>query len=329
MNILISIIVPVYNVEKFIDRCIQSILNQTYKNLEIILINDGSTDESGSICDQYALKDNRVVVYHIVNGGSSIARNLGLKKSRGEYIGFVDSDDWVKPNMFNELLKFALENDLKVVETNFTTSHITEENSIPENPVGGRIEERIIALKRIISNTGFSVWRRLYHRSILKNRFFIENVLHQDVYYTIDILNEISYLGYIEIPLYVYNDQNLTSVIRSNYSIKKLNSINAGSYVVENTLQYNDEIQDLAKQYLLEFLTYHYDGLTRNNELDKAGKHRKNIRKIMKKNYDSSKFNVYPYAIINLPPIIYRIFLLTNKKRIKIQREILQVFKNV
>lgn len=328
MEILISIIVPVYNVESYLERCIQSILNQTYKNLEIILINDGSTDNSGSICDKYVLKDDRLRVFHIKNGGSSIARNHGLENCRGEYVGFVDSDDWIQPNMFKELLKFAVDHNLKVVETNCTTNVSTDVTPLAPKIVG-RIENRDIALKRIIRTTAFAIWRRLYHRSIVKNRFFIEGILHQDVYYTIDILNDISQLGYLEAPLYIYNNQNLTSVIRSNYSIKKLNSINAGAYVVENTKQYNVDIQNLAKNYLLEFLTYHYDALYFNNELDRNRIHRKNIRKTIAENYNASKFNFYHYAIVNFPPIIYKIFLTINKSRIKIQSKIYYLFRNV
>lgn len=92
----ISIIVPVYNVEKYLRKCIDSILNQTFKDFELILIDDGSTDESGKICDEYNLKDNRIKVIHKENGGLSSARNAGLDIAQGEYIGFVDSDDWIE-----------------------------------------------------------------------------------------------------------------------------------------------------------------------------------------------------------------------------------------
>ena len=96
---MISVIVPVYNVERYIRQCVESILEQTYADLEIILVDDGSTDGSGSICDEYKLKDNRVVVIHKCNGGLSEARNAGLDIARGEYIGFVDSDDYIEPDM--------------------------------------------------------------------------------------------------------------------------------------------------------------------------------------------------------------------------------------
>lgn len=329
MNILLSVIVPVYNVEAYLDQCITSIINQTYKNLEILLVNDGSTDSSGAICDAYALKDRRIKVYHISNGGSSIARNYGLRKSLGDYIGFVDSDDWIKPNMFAELLKFSLKNNLSVVETSSIESHLVNKKEVDTNPINAIIEDRATALKRIISNTGFAVWRRLYHRDVLKNRYFIEGLLHQDVYYTIDVLNEISHIGYFENQFYVYNVQNPTSVIRSDYSIKKLNSINAAAYVVENTAQYSQEIQDLAKQYLLNFLTYHYDSLYFHPELDKDGRHRKNIRKTITKHTNVRISSFYSQAVVILPSVFYRLFLFINKRRIRVQSKIYQLIKNV
>ena len=328
MNVLISIIIPVYNVEPYLDRCIQSILKQTHKHLEIILINDGSTDSSGAICEKYALQDRRVSVKHIKNGGSSIARNHGLKFCTGEYIGFVDSDDWIKPNMYAELLKFSIEHNLKVVEIDSI-----ESNQLKTNrdiiPIHGIIEDQQTALKRIINDKKFAVWRRIYHHSILKDRFFIEGLLHQDVYYTIDILNEISHIGYIDNPLYVYNVQNPTSVIRSDYSLKKLKSINAGIYVVENTSQYGNDIQTVAKKYLLWFLTSHYDSLFMNPDLDKNFIERSQIRNTIQKYHSFKNFYFYSFIILILPRPFYKLFLLINKKRIKIQAAIYKILRNV
>ena len=105
MEDLISVIVPIYNVEKYINRCIDSIIEQTYTNLEIILVDDGSTDNSGSICDEYAKKDNRIKVIHKENGGVSSARNVGLDTAIGQYITFVDSDDYIEKKYCEILLK--------------------------------------------------------------------------------------------------------------------------------------------------------------------------------------------------------------------------------
>ena len=106
---LISVIVPVYNVEQYLPRCIDSILSQTYSNLEVILVDDGSADGSGNLCDVYARKDGRIKVVHQANAGVSAARNAGLAAATGDYIGFVDSDDWIEPDMYHRLLENALQ----------------------------------------------------------------------------------------------------------------------------------------------------------------------------------------------------------------------------
>ena len=103
MEELISVIVPVYKVEKYIHKCVDSIINQTYKNLEIILVDDGSPDECGKICDEYAEKDNRIIVIHQKNSGQCVARNMGLKKMSGEYVAFVDSDDYLEKDYLQKM----------------------------------------------------------------------------------------------------------------------------------------------------------------------------------------------------------------------------------
>lgn len=329
MAFLISIIVPVYNVENYIDRCVLSLINQTHKYLEIILVNDGSTDQSGAICDYYASKDKRIKVFHVENGGSSIARNYGLKNCTGDYIGFVDSDDWILPNMYSQLLEFAIINNLKVVETNSIDAHLVDQQKISQESIKAKVEEINVSLKRIIRNKTFGICTRLYHNSILKNRYFIEGILHQDVYYTIDILNEISQIGYFENSYYLRNVKNPSSVTRSPYSKKKLDSIGAAEYVVENTKHYDMETHHLACQYLFQFLNYHYDALYLNYELDKNKTYRKKIRQTIKKYHNLKNSNFYTCAIIYLPGRSYKIFLFTNKIRMKIKFHINKYFRNV
>ena len=116
---LISVVVPIYNTEKYLTKCFDSILNQTHKNIELILVDDGSTDGSGTICDEYAIKDNRVKVIHQQNGGPVKARREGLEIAEGEYIGFVDSDDWIEPNMYEEMLDNLLETGADFVHTGY------------------------------------------------------------------------------------------------------------------------------------------------------------------------------------------------------------------
>ena len=108
----ISIIVPVYNVEQYLERCVESLMNQSYKNIEILLINDGSTDNSGKLCDEIAKRDSRIAVYHKENGGLSDARNYGVDKATADFVGFVDSDDYVDEDMYEVLLSNLLKYDV-------------------------------------------------------------------------------------------------------------------------------------------------------------------------------------------------------------------------
>ena len=130
---LISVVVPIYNVEHYLERCLDSIISQTYTNLEIILVDDGSTDRSGAIADAYAAKDSRVKVIHQKNGGLSIARNTGIEACRGEYLLFIDSDDYIAPNMCECLLSHLTEADADIAIGGFyrVDSHGTAEFAPP------------------------------------------------------------------------------------------------------------------------------------------------------------------------------------------------------
>lgn len=114
----LSVIVPIYNVEKFLRRCIDSIINQSYSNLEIILVDDGSPDNCGKICDEYAALDNRIKVIHQANGGLSAARNIGIDSATGEYVAFIDSDDYIASNMYDEMISLMETNDLDIISCN-------------------------------------------------------------------------------------------------------------------------------------------------------------------------------------------------------------------
>lgn len=124
-DIKVSIIIPVYKVpEEYLRNCIESCINQTLKNIEIILIDDGSPDNCGEICDEYALKDSRIKVIHKKNGGVSNARNYGILKSKGEYIGFVDADDWIEKDFYEEMILFGEKNKVDVVVSGFVKEKI-------------------------------------------------------------------------------------------------------------------------------------------------------------------------------------------------------------
>lgn len=170
MDFLISIIVPVYNVAEYLTQCIESIINQTYKNLQVILVNDGSTDQSGKICDNYVKRDTRIQVIHQKNSGLVRARKAGLAIAKGEYIGFVDSDDYIDSNMFEALLSKVLEEEADFVHSGYML----------ENQVVNVVRERRLELSKI--NRGkflkeeileggkisYSIWSKLFRAELIK-----------------------------------------------------------------------------------------------------------------------------------------------------------------
>ena len=142
-NPLVSIIVPVYNTAQYLKRCINSIINQTYKNLEIICVNDGSTDGSELILDEFAAKDSRIRIIHKQNNGESSARNFGLKIMTGQYIGFVDCDDWIEADMYERLVSVAVEKDVDIVASSWFKD--TDDESVKivnQLPVSEEVFER-------------------------------------------------------------------------------------------------------------------------------------------------------------------------------------------
>lgn len=186
-NIIVSVIIPVYNSEKYLRKCIDSILIQPFKEFEIILVNDGSKDTSGDICDLYALKDKRIQVYHQNNGGVSHARNSGLAKAKGEWVYFVDSDDSIQPSTFDIFFKNAKLSDVDIVQ--FGYRRIFSHNQIVEYCPA---EEKLFnTIEEYYSNTSihrFSLWVHFIKRSIIsKNQVqFSKNVHYaEDLEFTI------------------------------------------------------------------------------------------------------------------------------------------------
>lgn len=295
MGSKISVIVPVYKVEPYIHRCIDSIINQSYKNLEIILVNDGSPDNSGVICDEYAVKDNRIIVLHKENKGSSCARNAGLDIASGEYIAYVDSDDHIDRSMLEIMMGYMLKNDLEVVEIEPVTSNT---NKIFNNEF--KIEDPVTATKRILANSSFSVWRRVFKRSLVNDMRFIPGIIHQDVFYTMDVLKKISRIGYLNSPLYFYNTEN-ESIIRNKYSLKKIKTgIRATEYIVNNALD-NPQIKESINDYVTGYYTDHYFLLSRNTSIDLDKSYRNKLKKEIVKSISFGNITFRTLLIIILP----------------------------
>ena len=207
-NPLVSVIVPVYNVENYLRRCLDSIVCQTYKNLEIILIDDGSTDKSGKICDEYAKKDKRIKVIHKENEGVAIARNDGISKTTGKYIAFIDSDDYVDTNYINFLISIAITNDTDIVQCD---SKLFMDNKEKQNVDIKKIyDTKIISgldgakcmLYQSLVNS--SLWGKIIKKSLFNKLKFPEKKTHEDLYGMYFLLVKAKKVAVTQIPMYFY-----------------------------------------------------------------------------------------------------------------------------
>lgn len=192
--VLVSVIVPIYNIVEWLPRCVDSIRRQTYRNLEIILVDDGSTDNSGAMAEKFAMEDKRVRVFHKENGGVSTARNLGIEKARGEYIGFVDSDDYIEPEMYERLLAVALNENLLMVQT--SRDEIDEQgNRLPDvciPPEKPELWECDRFMRELLLHKGdCSFCTKLTHASLLKAERFPEGELNEDFRLLVNLLPKI------------------------------------------------------------------------------------------------------------------------------------------
>lgn len=180
---LISVIISVYGVEKYISQCLESVINQTYKNLEIIVVNDGTKDRSADIAKEYAAKDSRIKVYDFKNGGLSVARNRGLEIATGEYISYLDSDDWLDTKMYETLLETAMKNEADMVKCGIIETNGVAEEKITFKDVKIINNDQHKAFKNYFKGILWTLaWNGLYKKELAKKVKFPDNVVHEDNY---------------------------------------------------------------------------------------------------------------------------------------------------
>lgn len=224
MKGLISIIVPTYNSEAFLDRCIQSILSQTYKHWELLLVDDGSTDTSGDICDSYAAKDDRIHVFHQNNAGVSTARNIGLEKATGEYVAFCDSDDWVDNDWLKTMYINAAENDCDIVYCDAKHHHPNNKTHIVHSPTVEEPYDRISFLKTYLCK-GYALWVMMVKNDLIKKyniRGIDGYVFCEDLYLAIMLILPAKSVKHISCTLYNYNCNNINSLVATQKNPEKI-----------------------------------------------------------------------------------------------------------
>lgn len=222
----ISIIVPVYNAEKYLRKCISSILAQKSVSIELILVNDGSNDASGTICDEYAVNDERVKVFHVKNGGPARARNIGMNHATGKYIGFVDADDYIEPDMYSLLLQKAEANNYEITTCGFDLILNGQTIGITHPELGnsellGSVNIRGNAIsKYYTANAGTwpSLWNKLYLREFIEKehtRIDESLIRAEDYWFNFDLICRAERIGSVDMIAYHYVQDNQNSTMHS------------------------------------------------------------------------------------------------------------------
>lgn len=221
----ISVIVPVYKVEKYLKKCIDSILNQTYTNIEIILVNDGTPDNCGQICNDYSKKYSNVIVVHKKNGGSSSARNVGLDIATGDYIGFVDSDDWIEPNMYQRLIENAIKYnaEISVGGLNNIKEYKNKYEQV-KSTYNGKIEisciDKYEGMKNFFLGT-WPAWDKIYKKEVHEDIRFPEGEINEDEAIALKLIDRCEKIVYTNEALYNYLSRP-NSITTSKFSEKNL-----------------------------------------------------------------------------------------------------------
>lgn len=308
----VSIVVPMYGVEKYVKKCIDSLLNQTLHDIEIILVDDGSPDRSGDIADDYAQKDSRIKVIHQKNSGLGPARNSGMKIATGEYIGFVDSDDWVKREMFSNLYQAAVKNGADIVVSghcDVTNGSITK---IKKHPLEGETiyaHENIMEIRKnlyghklndnVVEAFPMSVWISIYRRElILEHNLQFKEILSEDIIYNLSAYKYAKIITFTGDTDYCYRKDDQSSITQT-FSENKLFRYKDFLTVLANMAK-NEEDNDCiirAKRTAIDYCRL-YVGLVRNSN-DSLKKKKEHIKTFANKKEIKECWIGYP--IENLP----------------------------
>ena len=258
---MISVIVPVYNVETYLEECLDSIQNQSYTDLEVILVNDGSTDRSKAICERYCQTDKRFRLMNQTNQGLSAARNKGVEISTGEYIVFVDSDDVIKTNYLEKLMHYMRE-DVDIVESQFTVSNeefLAKSFKEPSILFEGNSQEAVKIFPKHVLNV--NAVTKLYRRSIVEAVPYIDGVIFEDVYCGIGMLKYIRKIIKIDYKGYYYR-QHQASIMHRTFTPKNLDIFTVSDKLLE---MYSDreELLPYIASFLVHLATMHYQDYIR------------------------------------------------------------------
>lgn len=316
---LISVIVPVYNMEQYLERCINSIKKQSYSNLEIILVDDGSTDHSADMCDTYAQEDQRIKVIHKVNGGLSEARNAGLAIATGTYIGYVDSDDWIEPQMYQKMYEACIENEAQVAVCRY--AKVYSDETIRGGNHKTTVFERDSILKVYLSdNSDYivynSVWSKLFAREIIVGEIFPVGKNSEDIMYTTRAFCKVTKAVYVDECLYNYVLDREGSIMNVNRTERMFQDEIPfwREHIAYIRQHVSDEMGDMAAYYFYRRMLSYYMELSQQAETRNAAKQiasmMKNEKAVILKVYGNAyegKGDVVRMNIFMMSPTAYKI----------------------
>lgn len=243
---VISVVIPVYNVEKYLRRCVDSVTGQTFRDMEILLVDDGSTDSSGSLCEELARTDSRIRVFHKENGGASDARNYGIDRAQGEYLIFIDSDDFIDPDMLETLHGLTVQYGVKVSACT-TVSHYREEEK--RNYTGQVfLYSAQEAMEAVLlgKNISFSVCTKLMHRELCQNHRFCVGNCCEDTMYNPGLFHQVDRVAVLDRPMYHYWHRS-DSITTAPFSERDMDVVEAHEYALEQIRVWWPELEEQGK----------------------------------------------------------------------------------
>lgn len=256
----LSVTVPVYNVEPYLRRCVDSILSQTYTDFELILVDDGSTDGCPAICDEYARQDGRIRVIHKMNGGLSAARNAGLDIAQGEYIGFVDSDDYIRPDMYEILIQKAEETGAEIAAIGYT--EVDEDGEVLKecmNADGDRVYSRNEFTDQFFPDVrwkiGTAAWNKVYRRCLFATYRYPVGKIYEDSFSLLPLFDQCQTIAVSKNRGYYYVCSRSDSIMNASYSVKNLDLLDLGQ---AQYAFFRDKAMEEQSQYALEEYTNKY-----------------------------------------------------------------------
>lgn len=268
---LISVIVPIYKVERYLDRCVQSIVDQSYKHLEIILVDDGSPDHCPSMCDAWAARDSRIKVIHKENGGLSDARNAGMAIAGGEYIGFIDSDDYIAPAMYQLLLE-RLQVDGSDISA-CGVDMVYEDGSAHQmlTPEDSCVLSAEAAVEAVVRESWLKqpVWYKLYKAELVRDIGFPVGKYHEDIFWTWQAVARAQKVSIFDTPCYYYV-QRSGSIMAEKYTPRRLDAIEAKQQRLAFLIKEYPRISEYARKDLAFSCMYH--GQLAIRDLDVSGR---------------------------------------------------------